>query len=57
MKYAGEYLFSEIDKYKEVYKACDKYEKIHFKSRLKLYEWQFKNQKDFLKWYLTIIAS
>lgn len=50
-----EYLFLDIPKFKQHFNSCNKYEKIHFKTLLKKYEWQFNNQLDFLKWYLQII--
>lgn len=54
-KTIDKYLFEEIDKYKSAYNSCNKYEQIHYKTYLRKYEWQFKNKKDFLKWYLQII--
>lgn len=54
MKHISEYLFEEIEKFRDVYKNANKYQKIHFKSRLKKYEWQFKSQKEFLKWFIYI---
>lgn len=56
-KHISEYLFEEIDKFREIYKNADKYQKIHFKSRLKKYETQFRSQKDFLKWFIYIIKE
>lgn len=54
-KTISEYLFEEIEKYKEVFNSCNTYEKIHFKTYLKKYEWQFENKKDFIKWYVQIV--
>jgi hypothetical protein len=55
MKYISEYLQEDIEKFRAVYQAADKYQKINFKARLYKYEWQFKSQKDFLKWYFAIV--
>lgn len=55
MKTISEYLFEEIEKYKDVFNSCNTYEKIHFKTYLKKYEWQFENKKDFIKWYVQIV--
>mgnify|MGYP000516604065 FL=1 len=56
IKHVSEYLFEDVEKFKKIYRAADVYQKIHFKTRLKKYEWQFKTQKEFLKWYLMITA-
>lgn len=55
MKTNVDYLYEEIPKFKQHFENCNKYEKIHFKTLLKKYEWQFEKQKDFLKWYLQIV--
>ena len=52
----SEYLLKDVEKYKTAYKNCDKYQKIHYKSYLKKYEWQFEEKRDFLKWYLQIVS-
>ena len=51
----SEYLMEDIEKYKAAYDSCDKYQKIHYKSYLKKYEWQFEKQSEFLNWYLKIV--
>ena len=51
----SEYLFKDIEKYKNAYKSCDKQQKAYYKNYLKKYEWQFEEKKDFLKWYLQIV--
>ena len=55
MKTISEYLFKEIDKYKAAFNSCNTYEKAHYKAYLTKYEWQFKNQKEFMMWYLQIV--
>ena len=53
-KHISEYLFEEIEKYREVYVTANIYQRIHYKNYLKKYEWNFKSQKEFLKWFIYI---
>lgn len=55
MKHVSDYLLEERKTFRKMYLSSNIQERQYLKSRFKEYEWQFKSQKEFLRWFLWIV--